>query len=81
VSLNRDSLKTAILAAMNDAEAKGLAKDQVADAWASAIHAYVSGAEVSGVKCAVSVTVQGTHFPETVTGTASQNNPSPLHLT
>jgi len=80
VALNRDVLKSAILAAMNDAESKGWAKDKVADAWASAIHAYVSGAEVSGVQCAVSVTVQGSHFPENASGTGSQNNPNPLHL-
>jgi hypothetical protein len=81
VALDRNALKSAILAAMNNAESKGWTKDQVADAWASAIHAYVSGAEVGGVRCAVSVTVQGNHFPENAAGTATQNNAGPLHLT
>jgi hypothetical protein len=80
MALDRNALKSAILAAMNDAESKGWSKDMVADAWASAIHAYVSGAEISGVQCAVSVTVQGTHFPEKATGSGSQNNAGPLNV-
>lgn len=80
MALDRNALREAILAAMNGAADHAWSKDQVADAWADAIHDYVRNAEVAGVQCEVSFTVQAP-LPRAVSTTAAQNNAGPLHLT
>jgi hypothetical protein len=49
MALVKNDLKTSLLAMMNDAQAKGFSKDQVADAMATAIDNYVRQGVISGI--------------------------------
>lgn len=73
MALVKQNLQDSIKAALNSALTENWSLDQVAEAWANAIHAYVSAAEVSGVASNVSVTVPlNVPTPSHGTGTATQ---------
>ena len=75
MALVKQDLKNAIKSALQSALDQKWSLDQVATAWADAIHAYVSAAVVQGVVSSVSVDVPMTGSdPEHGTGTATQTN-------
>jgi hypothetical protein len=79
MALVKQSLRDAIKTALEKATAEEWTLDQVANAWSDAIHDYVSAAAVTGVMCAVSVSVPLTGpSPAQGTGTATQNNQGKL---
>jgi hypothetical protein len=70
MSLVKQNLENAIKAALHSAVDAKWSLDEVAAAWADAIHSYVSQGEVSGVTSTVTVELD---IPaEQGTGTASQ---------
>jgi hypothetical protein len=73
MSLVKQNLQNSIKAALDNAMSQNWTLDQVAAAWANAIHSYVSAAEVSGVSSSVSVSVPlNVPTPSQGTGTATQ---------
>lgn len=77
MALVKQSLKNAIKAALEMAVDEEWSLDQVAAAWADAIHAYVSQGEVTGVTS--NVTVELDIPAEQGTGTATQTGS--VHVT
>lgn len=73
MALVKQNLQTAIKAALDNAVNQNWTLDQVAEAWANAIHGYVSAAEVGGVSSSVTVSVPITgNSPEHGSGSATQ---------
>jgi hypothetical protein len=73
MALVKQNLQDGIKAALDNAVDQKWSRDQVAEAWANAIHAYVSAAEVGGVASNVSVSVPlNVPTPSQGTGTATQ---------
>jgi hypothetical protein len=58
MALNKNALRDALLAMMNDAQAQGWSKEQVASAMAAAIDGYVRAGAVSDVIVALPGGVQ-----------------------
>lgn len=80
MALVKATLQSSIAAALQNARDNNWSLDQVAEAWANAIHSYVTAGDVKGVSCDVSVTVPMTGSnPEHGTGTATQSGV--VHLT
>jgi len=80
MALVKQSLKDAIKTALQNALDEEWSLDEVATAWADAIHGYVSQGEISGVTSNVSVNVPITGAStEHGTGTASQSGS--VHVT
>ena len=73
MALIKQNLQDSIKAALNNAMSQNWSLDQVAEAWANAIHSYVAAAEVGGVASSVSVSVPlNVPTPSHGTGTATQ---------
>lgn len=70
MALNQSALSAKLKTAFKKAKDEAWNSDKVADELASAIHAYVSAAEVTGVTSDVVVNLNGT----TKTGTATQTD-------
>jgi len=77
MALVKQNLKNSIKAALEMAREEEWSLDQVAAAWADAIHAYVSQGEIAGV--ASDVTVELDIPAEQGTGTATQTGS--VHVT
>jgi hypothetical protein len=75
MALSKQTLRDDLKSALSRAGEEQWSLDQVAQAWADAIHKYVSAADVTGVTCSVTVSVPlNVPTPSQGTGTATQNN-------
>jgi hypothetical protein len=79
MSLVKQDLQDGIKAALQSASDQNWTLDQIAAAWAEAVHAYVSAAEVKSVSSSVAVDVTITGSP-TAHGTGTATQSGSVHL-